>query len=196
MRRLLTVLSAFLIVASVSAQEYRHSLGIIAGSFNGVSYKYHPYDNFAIQVDLGASINKTPFGKASYRYAGLKLDFNEGAPVVNISYQINPNFMWQGELTDNLYMFLGGGFSVGVMTLDADVWTHTGYHVKLKNESEAKFGLNGILGLEYCFEETPLTLGLDFRPGYGVEYDHVTPDISYERHFFDWSLSAALRYNF
>lgn len=196
MKRYSIAVIALLIAATVWAQDYRHSFGIIAGSFNGISYKFHAYEDVAFQLDLGASINKTPFGKARYRYGGEAFDILGDDAVFNICYQFNPNVMWQGELTDNFFCFFGGGFTVGVIWCDFDFITHTGYHVHLENTSEAKFGVNGLMGMEYCFEEAPLTLGFDFRPGYGVEYDHVTPDISYERHFFDWSLSAALRYNF
>jgi len=190
------IVIAFVAISVLSAQDYKHSLGIIAGSYNGISYKLHAYENVAFQMDLGASINLTPFGKARYRYGGMVFDIPSDKPVSNICYQLNPNIMWQGELTDNFYLFLGGGFSVGVLWCDMDFYTHTGYHVQLENNSEAKFGVNGMIGFEYCWDETPLTLGFDFRPGYGAEYDHVTPDISYERHYFDWSLSLALRYNF
>lgn len=197
MKKIFTALVIALIsIAIISAQEYKHSFGVIAGSFNGISYKLRPYENFAFQLDLGVSINQTPFGKATYRYGGLKLPITEEAPVVNACYQIQPNIMWQGELTDNFYLFAGGGVTAGFLWLNADVWTHTGYHVQLENQSEAKYGVNGIVGFEYCWAETPLTLGFDFRPGYGAEYDHVTSDISYHRQYFDWSLSLALRYNF
>jgi len=196
MKKLFTAILFALISLSVFAQDYRHSFGIIAGSYNGISYKFHPGENYAMQLDLGANINLTPYGSARYRYGGYVFDLNGEKPIYNVSYQLNPNFMWQGELTDNFYFFAGGGFSLGIIWCDFDFYTHTGYHVRLQNTSEAKFGVNGIMGFEYCWEETPLTLGFDFRPGYGAEYDHVTPDISYERHFFDWSLSLALRYTF
>jgi len=190
------IVIALMAITTINAQDYKHSFGIIAGSYNGISYKIHPYENVAFQLDLGASVNQTPFGKARYRYGGAVFDLPLDKPVFNVAYQFQPNVMWQGELTDNFYGFFGGGFTLGIIWCDFDFYTHWGYHVKLENTSEAKFGVNAMMGFEYVFEETPLTLGFDFRPGYGAEYDHVTPDISYERHFFDWSLSLALRYNF
>ena len=34
-----------------------------------------------------------------------------------------------------------------------------------------KLGLNAMLGMEFMFERIPLTLQLDFRPGYGFYYN-------------------------
>ena len=51
-----------------------------------------------------------------------------------------------------------------------------------------KFGVNAIMGLEYQLP-APLTLGLDFRPGYGLFFDQ-----DYNINAFDWKLVVALRY--
>ena len=60
---------------------------------------------------------------------------------------------------------------------------------------DGKFGINAILGLEYKLD-IPLTLQLDFRPGYGMlftdEYFYG-PDVW---NYFDWSLNAGVRYTF
>ena len=70
-----------------------------------------------------------------------------------------------------------------------------------------KFGINAILGLEYKLN-IPLTLQLDFRPGYGLAFygeDYIDYDVhgneSKSRvhcaiNYFDWSVNAGVRYKF
>lgn len=85
--------------------------------------------------------------------------------------------MYQGNITGNLYAFGGAGLTLG----------------EINNYSSnacigGKFGVNAIMGLEYQLP-APLTLGLDFRPGYGLFFDQ-----DYNINAFDWKLVVALRY--
>jgi hypothetical protein len=49
-----------------------------------------------------------------------------------------------------------------------------------------------MLGMEFMFERIPLTLQLDFRPGYGFYYNFETDNI-YPA-FFDYAIAASVRY--
>ena len=61
--------------------------------------------------------------------------------------------------------------------------------------SLGKFGVNAIAGIECILNDTPISVGLDFRPGYGLlfanqQYGTITT------HIFDWALAASVRYCF
>ena len=78
-------------VISLKAQApYTNSIGGIAGSYYGVSYKAFLLDDFALQIDCGAKL----------------LNY--------WSFDINPNLMLEKEIKNiGLYWFAGGGASTG-----------------------------------------------------------------------------------
>jgi len=52
-----------------------------------------------------------------------------------------------------------------------------------------KFGLNGAGGVELFWNNIPLAISADFRPGYGLGFDkNVTMN------YFDWKLVFSVRY--
>ena len=76
-----------------------------------------------------------------------------------------------------------------------------------------KFGVNAIAGVELALKGAPITIGIDFRPGYGLLFaghdedykktQEVAKEYGYEYsetapvyHFFDWTLAATVRYTF
>lgn len=76
---------------------YKHSLGIVAGNINGISYKTFVRKHFAIELDLaGCEVS-----------IGVPFDFYLGTPVLNL------NFLYQGSLTKGLYGIAGGGINIG-----------------------------------------------------------------------------------
>lgn len=148
------------------AQDYKNSIGVIAGMTNGVSYKHFVGNKLAIQADLGFGINYAPF---SAGYMSL---------IMNCwDFSINPNVVYQSTVTGNLSGYLGGGLTLGEVN-------NYGYNTCIGG----KFGINAVMGLEYKLP-APLTLAFDFRPGYGLFFD------SYEGiSTFDWKLTLSLRY--
>ena len=78
-------------VIFVKAQSpYTHSIGGIAGSYFGASYKAFLLEDFALQIDCGAKL----------------LNY--------WSFDINPNLMMEKEIKNiGLYWFAGGGASTG-----------------------------------------------------------------------------------
>ena len=152
---------------------YKHSIGATVGNFNAFSYKTFLANHLALQLDLGYkyTIGSTKYGN---------MDIN--------SVELNPNLMYEGHFTKGLYGFIGGGVSLGYSWYWGvhDVWFFdTAYRYDY-----GKFGANGILGLEYKFN-IPLTLQLDFRPGYGMLFNE---DIDFD--YFDWSVNFGVRYTF
>ena len=159
---------------SVFAQApYKHSIGVTVGNFEALSYKTFFTNHLALQLDLGYkyTIGATHYGN---------IDVN--------SVELNPNLMYEGHFTKGLYGFIGGGVSLGYS------WRWGVYDVLFFSSryryDYGKFGVNGILGFEYKFS-IPLTLQLDFRPGYGMLFNE---DIDFD--YFDWSVNLGVRYTF
>jgi hypothetical protein len=183
---LLAVFSVLFCVSAAFAQApYKHSIGGTIGSMQAFSYKTFVTDHFAIQVDLGTKITHTD---------------GENARGINIwDLELNPNFMYEGNFVAGLYGFAGGGVSLGYSWTAWDPRVHSTHPIYYWHYNEhywdcGKFGINAILGLEYKLN-IPLTLQLDFRPGYGMLFgekfwgDNVW-------NYFDWSLNAGIRYAF
>ena len=97
-----------------------------------------------------------------------------------------PNFMYEGRLAGGLYGFVGAGGSIGY-NWQPFPYVYYGYHTSVHN---GKGGVNGFFGLEYKFN-IPLTLQLDFRPGYRCVFNRYGAD-----HIFDWGLNFGVRYTF
>ena len=159
----------FAIMVSLSAWAQSNELGIIAGGMNGVSYKKYMSETFAIQTDLAVGFQRTIVGDAYSDISGDLFDF-----------VLNPNFLYNKTIDGNLYGFVGGGASVGLA-----------YFLQAPTPIFGKFGVNTMMGLGYKFTNIPLTLALDFRPGYAMLLN-----IEWEAlfHAFDWHLGLSVRY--
>ena len=145
---------------------YTHSIGGITGMFNGASYKTFAFsDKLALQADLGMkwSVRQWSFW----------------------SVDVNPNLMYQKGFSkvNGLYWFAGGGVSLGY-AFSTYGW-YNGYH-----SGVGRFGVNAIGGVEYKFK-FPLTLQLDFRPGFGLLFYRGGAN-----GYFDWGLNLSARYAF
>lgn len=156
-----------LLFTANAQMPYKHSIGVTLGTTQGVSYKTFPTDHFAIQLDLGT--------KYVYVYGNQVWTF-----------ELAPNFMYEGRLAGNLYGFVGGGGSIGYC------WKNYTYikNGEQSSHHNAKGGLNGFFGMEYKFQ-IPLTLQFDFRPGYRCVFNR-----DFAEHIFDWGLNFGLRYTF
>ncbi|MBO4655224.1 MAG: hypothetical protein J5644_06740 [Bacteroidales bacterium] len=164
---LIAIFSGSIIAANAQA-PYTHSVGVTLGTTQALSFKTFAGDHFAIQLDLGT--------KYTYVY-GTHL----------WTFELAPNFMYEGRLYSNLYGFVGGGGSIGYC------WKNYHYFNKFGEQSShnnCKGGLNGFFGLEYKFQ-IPLTLQLDFRPGYRCIFNK-----DFAEHCFDWGLNFGVRYTF
>ena len=114
---------------------------------------------------------------------------HEGYAIYS-SCVINPNFMYQNKMKElkqsELFWFLGSGVSFG-FTMKGCV----------------KFGANAIMGIEYIFFNTPLSIQIDMRPGYGMlfsfsnEFNNLF--LSNDKnpwHHFDLMIGFSIRYTF
>ncbi len=174
----LTVL--FVSVATlVNAQApYRNGIGVSVGNMQALTFKTFAGNHFAFQADLG-----TKFVTTTGRFNGF--NFN-GVDIWTLEF--NPNFMFEGRLSGNLYGLVGLGASIGYS------WNTIRYQgvfgIWHTRSDFGKCGANGIVGVEYKFK-APLAMQLDFRPGYGCLFAK-----HYDAHYFDWSVNLGVRYTF
>lgn len=169
------LVATFLMVVAFAAQAqapYRHGIGVTAGTLDAASYKTFFSDHLALQADLG------------YKYI-LTAGENNVRNFAVQSIELNPNIMYEKDITKGFYLFGGGGISLGYSWIYDLTWSaYTKYNF-------GKFGINAIAGGEYKFEKIPLALQIDFRPGYGLLFTKQ-PAWNY----FDWSVCASARYTF
>lgn len=184
MKRVNTIFLFFAFFFGITLQTnaqapYKHSIGATLGTTQAVSYKTFPTQHFAIQLDLGT--------KYCYVYG-----------THTWSFELAPNFMYEGRLYKGLYGFVGGGGSIGYNWQPFPWLPREGQNVHwdptttpyLVSYHNGKAGLNGFFGLEYKFD-IPLTLQFDFRPGYRCVFIRYVAS-----HVFDWGLNFGVRYTF
>ena len=161
---------------------YKYSMGAVFGNMEGISYKMFVADKLAFQADLGVKFFATQFGKVV-----TPAPYVPGDPVIPVTpiaiktfvdVELNPHIMYQrsAKATEagQLSWFVGVGASIGYQF-----------------DKNGKFGANLIGGIEYSGAKTPLSVQLDYRPGYGMLFDNNTT-----RSFFDWTLALSVRYTF
>lgn len=107
------------------------------------------------------------------------------APGITVKHFMNPNaalegilttrgkginitglYEWHGPLgeVENFFWYIGGGGHIGF-------WDDDSYLKGDFRESYMTLGLDGILGMEYSFEEIPLNLSLDWKPTINI-FEH------------------------
>ena len=178
LRSILIMTLLFSMALSVQAQApYKHSIGVTVGSMQAISYKTFPTDHFAIQLDLGTK----------YNYSIIV-----GYGSTHWSMELAPSFMYEGHFVKGLYGLVGGGFSLGFTWYPpVSYYSTTSPEYKTYNIM-GKGGIHSIIGLEYKFN-IPLTLQLDFRPGYFFQFNHEFIG----NHTFEWGLvNLGVRYTF
>lgn len=174
MKKILTLcLAAMLAVVTVSAKDYKVSLGMVGGSGIGVQFKALPVEHFAIMEEFGYL--------GCYSAAGK--DFNIGymgaVDQVVLAYQTSPLAEGSGI---KLHVYAGGQLKVGYLNLGADA---------------GLIGIGAAAGIEANMINAPIAFSFDFRPGYGGIVTS-TPGDNYinTAHTFDWSLNLGVRYTF
>lgn len=175
---LITLLSIGIL--GLFAKDYKNSAGVIVGSFNGLSYKTFVSDNFAIQADLGFGFIST---RGTIKFDGFKYSGKEDA----WTFQINPNIYYQKNFFNVESVNIAGFIGIG---------TSLGYAEEYGSSlAIGKWGLNAITGIEFILNKLPITVGLDFRPGYGLMFCKEN-NIAINMNIFDWALAASVRYCF
>ena len=166
------------LIFAMGATAQNQEIGLVVGGLNGLSYKKHMSENFAIQADLAVGFQQT-VGTFALDGDG---DFNLFEFDI-FDFILNPNFLYHKDLKYGIYTELGGGLSAGLMQT-----LHT-----INPATFGKFGINAFAGVGYKMNDLPLTFGLDFRPGYAMNIN-VPYEVIINQ--FDWHLAASVRYYF
>lgn len=121
MKKLFVIALIFVGALSVSANDYTHSVGVVAGGMNGFSYKMFVTENLAFQADLGVGLTATKGISMieTFKHDGEKETMKEKDNKVTYSmwdFVINPNLMYQTAVGHGFSVFAGGGLSLGMGT--------------------------------------------------------------------------------
>ena len=133
---LFSLLTAF----SLQAQTYDKSVGLRAGWGVGATFKYFLNEGSAVEAIV------------NLRSAGYLGFASSRSIAISGLYQIHKPLE---DVTEGLQWYVGGGGLVGFSTSRA-LGTRS---------SSASFGILGVIGLDYAFEDLPLNLSLDWMPG-------------------------------
>lgn len=123
---------------------------IFLNSINAQSY------NSAVGAKLGYGLNGTYKKQIKENfyvdfYAGFRTYFILGGAAVEFHKPI--------EEVENLYWYYGGGAYFGS-------YNHSSF------SNYTFIGINGVLGLDYSFDEIPLNLSVDWMPGFNLTGDN------------------------
>ena len=134
----LTVIMAVGFIALASAQDYRTGIGLRAGYPAGLTIKHFISNSTALE------------GLLSTRWRGF---------VITGLFESHRQF----ADVQNLNWYYGFGAHIGFWngSYNYNYWGDPG-------ESYTVVGIDGILGLEYNFEEFPVNIGLDWKPAFNI----------------------------
>lgn len=170
MKKILTLCVAVLVAAvSVSAKDYKHSIGMVAGLGIGAQYKTMLSDNFTLIAELGYFENPDGGTTNTYGFSGYA-----GVPIANgvFAYQTKPLAEGKGI---KMSIYAGGQMKIGYVLGDLGV-----------------FGLGAAGGIEANMTNAPIAFSFDFRPGWAMDF---TGDGVW-CHMFDYSFNLGVRYTF
>ena len=204
--------------------SYTHRIGGLVGNMFGVSYKGFIFgvEGLALQADLAAKLQLSPtkddiklknvlteeVAVEEIQVADTYQELHDTYNWSNFTFELNPNIVYQKEIDtagrSTFAIFGGGGVSLGLIkSLNL-----ASFGFGESNPLLGKFGVNGIVGVEFIWSR--FVLSLDARPGYGLafssKYEYrgglVGEDV-FEvdadrnlRHFFDFGASIGFHYCF
>lgn len=143
MKKILTIcLVVVLGAATVSAKEYKYSLGVVGGLGLGAQFKTMVTDNFTIIEEFGYF---TCISNAAYAGAIDNLV---------LAYQTKPLASGQGI---DLKVYTGGQIKLGYSG-------NAGFDAGL-------FGFGAVAGIEANMKNAPIAFSFDFRPGYAFQFN-------------------------
>lgn len=135
MRRVFLFLVAMVATTATKAQDYKTAAGVRFGASNGITLKHFIKDDAALE------------GILAFRYRGFNFT---GLYEKHFSSAFKVN---------RLNWYVGAGGNIGIIDRDRYRWYDE------KDEGTAVLlGIDGIIGIEYNFEEVPLNVSLDWKP--------------------------------
>jgi hypothetical protein len=114
-------------------------------SLNAFAQDYQKSIGARLGSNIGVTYKQFISPSNAFEIIGNALFFDGGTYL-----GVSGEYLWSWGLADGLSWFVGPGASVGV-------WTGGGY-------SGFNIALNGMIGLEYKFDNIPLALSADHNP--------------------------------
>jgi len=133
----------FLFAGAAMAQPYSKAVGL-KGTGWGYGLTGKMFLNETAAIDVGFSYKS--FGAFSYNYSWTN---------ISALYELHNEI----EAVDNLMWYYGGGVSYTLYGGDFDYGG---------SDLNSFLGISGVLGLEYKFEDVPITLSADWVPTFGL----------------------------
>jgi hypothetical protein len=134
---------------------------------------------FVITLMIGLSMASLGRAQEYKTGIGIRAGFSSGLTIKHFlsrkaAFEGLITTRWQGfDLTglyevhgkafnaDHLNWYYGGGAHIGFYNGDHAYWGNNG-------TSYTVIGIDGILGLEYTFEEIPINIGIDWKPALNI----------------------------
>ena len=143
-KKLLFIGTFLLLATSLNAQDYYTSVGIRAGLTNGLTVKHYISDIDAIEGTLV---------------------IREGGFVLTGLYEYVNEFRFDFN-TDGLKWFYGFGAHVGYWSGNVD--NTIGNFGDQVEGGVTIIGADGVVGVEYTFENFPMNISVDWQPTFNL----------------------------
>ena len=178
MKKIVLFFLSFLFTTTYCVAQ-QNELGVVIGSYNGLSYKRVVNTKFATLTELGFGLQSTKFIESN-RAGGINISIYGNVDLWDI--HVNQNFLFNYEISSNIFFYVGGGVTIG--------------YARIFNSPDefTKGGMNAIIGAEFKLPTAPLGIAFDFRPGYATLMSSSERNVNLS--IFDWKLALALRYCF
>ena len=175
MKKFLTLCVAALVaVTTVSAKDYKHSIGMVAGVGVGAQYKTMVADHFTIIAEYGYFMNLDGGTANKYGFASYSGAIANGV----FAFQTSPLAEGQGI---KLSLYAGGQMKIGYANIGIDAGV---------------FGVGAAAGIEANMTNAPIAFSFDFRPGYAMVFGDPWNGVVDLSHMFDYSFNLGVRYTF
>jgi len=174
MKKFCTLVVGLIVAATtLYGANYKHSIGIVAGSGIGAQYKVMVLPNFTIIDEFG--------------YLGSLCAAGKGFNMATLGAIDNLVLAYQATAAEGqglqLDWFIGGQLKAGYLASSGGF-------------SSGLIGLGAAAGIDVSVLNAPIAFSFDFRPGYGCMLSSGWGSSVAASHVFDWTLNLAVRYTF
>ncbi|MFP4665050.1 MAG: hypothetical protein ACLFM1_11545 [Bacteroidales bacterium] len=137
MRKILLIFIATLFAFSAARAQYDKAVGLRGGLSQGITFKYLTNESSGFEF----------IGSTRYEGVNLTVLFENHNPLGGV---------------ENLYYYYGFGGHLGWWDVENTNWEREEY----ETGNTVIIGGDVILGIEYVFDEIPLSLSIDWKPAF------------------------------